>query len=134
LSEARVLFIAAAGPRRGLQSLVQFLLWGKMHGVRSLVAVPGTLHEAETALALGADVIARATPRVIESMRPDVVVVDDAVAAQTGSWIITAQRVGSLILDVSDLNADIEGVDVESDDVAKEAMAEAVRRPHAARR
>jgi hypothetical protein len=118
LSEARVLFIAAAGPRRGLQSLVQFLLIARTHGVRSLVAVPGTLREAETALALGADVIARATPRVIESMRPDVVVVDDAVAAQTGSWIITAQRVGAFILDVSDLCAEMEGVDGGSESMA----------------
>jgi hypothetical protein len=67
------------------------------------VAVPGPVADAETAVALGADVVARATADVIESLRPDVVVVDEPVAAQTGSWIIAAQRVGALVLDVSDL-------------------------------
>ena len=103
LAEARVLFVAAAGPRRGLPHLVQYLLLARAHRMRPLVAVPGTRPSAETALALGADVIAEATPAVIESLQPDVVVVDDAVAAQTGSWIIAAQRVGALILDVNDL-------------------------------
>lgn len=103
LAEARVLFVAAAGPRRGLSQLVQYLLLARVHGMRPLIAVPGAQHDAETALALGADVIAQATPKVIEAMQPDVVVVDDAVAAQTGSWIIAAQRAGALILDVNDL-------------------------------
>lgn len=103
LAEARVVFIAAAGPRRGLSHLVQYLLLARAHGMRPLVAVPGTPAEAETALALGADVIPQATPRLIESLRPDVVVVDDVVAAQNGSWIIAAQRAGALILDVDDL-------------------------------
>jgi hypothetical protein len=103
LAEARVLFVAAAGPRRGLSQLVQYLLLARVHGMRPLVAVPGPQREAETALALGADVVAEATPKVIEAMQPDVVVVDDAVAAQTGAWIIAAQRAGALILDVNDL-------------------------------
>jgi hypothetical protein len=103
LAEARVLFVAAAGPRRGLPHLVQYLLLARAHGMRPLVAVPGPQHEAETALALGADVIAQATPAVIDTMQPDVIIVDDAVAAQTGSWIIAGQRVGALILDVDDL-------------------------------
>jgi hypothetical protein len=82
---------------------VQYLLLARAHGMRPLVAMPGDATNAETALALGADVIPQATARIIETMRPDVVVVDDAVAAQTGSWIITAQRAGALILDVNDL-------------------------------
>ena len=103
LAEARVLFVAAAGPRRGLPHLVQYLLLARAHGIRPLVAVPGLRHNAETALALGADVIAEATPATIASLQPDVIVVDDAVAAQTGAWIIAAQHVGALILDVNDL-------------------------------
>jgi hypothetical protein len=106
LAEARVLFVAAAGPRRGLSQLVQYLLLARAHGIRPLVAVPGAQHDAETALALGADVVAEATPKVIDAMRPDVLVVDDAIAAQTGSWIIAAQRAGALILDVNDLGLD----------------------------
>jgi hypothetical protein len=82
---------------------VQYLLLARAHGIRPLVAVPGTQDDAETALALGADVIPQATPRVIETLRPDVVVVDDPVAAQTGSWIITAQRAGVLVVSNEDL-------------------------------
>lgn len=103
LAEARILFVAAAGPRRGLPRLLQYLLLARAHGMRPLVAVPGPDSEAETALALGADVLAGATPLLIETLRPDVVVVDDPIAAQNGSWIIAAQRAGALILDVHDL-------------------------------
>ena len=106
LAEARVVFVAAAGPRRGLPHLVQFLLLARAHGMRPLVAAPGDRQNAETALALGADVLAGATAAVMESIHPDVVVVDDPVAAQTGSWIIAAQRVGALILDVDDLGVE----------------------------
>ena len=103
LAEARVLFVAAAGLRRGLPSLVEYLVVARAHGMRPLVAVPGSAREAEMVVALGADVIARATPTHLEAMRPDVVVVDDPIAAQTGSWIIAAQRAGALILTVNDL-------------------------------
>jgi hypothetical protein len=113
LADARVLFVAAAGPRRGLSQLAQYLLLARAHGMRPLVAMPGMAANADAALALGADVIAGATPRLIETMRPDVIVVDDVVAAQTGSWIISAQRAGVLVLDVNEmgLGTDNAGVD-----------------------
>ena len=113
LADARVLFVAAAGPRRGLSQLVQYLLLARAHGMRPLVAMPGKPKNAETPLALGADVIAEATPRLIEDVRPDVIVVDDVVAAQTGSWIIAAQRAGVLVLDVNEIGLDTEETPVE---------------------
>src|SRR5262245_56951492 len=106
LADARVLFVAATGHRRGLSQLVQNLLLARARGVRPLVAMPGQPHDANTALALGADVVPAATPRVIETMRPDVVVVDDVIAAQTGSWIIAGQRAGAVILDINELGFD----------------------------
>jgi hypothetical protein len=106
LAEARVLFVATAGPRRGLPLLVQYLLFARAHAMRPLVAVPGAAQDAEAALSLGADVIDEATPALIERLRPDVVIVDDPVAAQVSGWIVAAQQVSALILDVRDLGVD----------------------------
>jgi hypothetical protein len=133
LADARVLFVAAAGPRRGLSQLVQYLLLARAHGMRPLVAMPGMVKNAETPLALGADVIAEATPRIIETMRPDVIVVDDVVAAQTGSWIIAAQRAGVLVLDVNEIGLDTEETPVEEQVTLLPAVGAGVAM-HAARR
>jgi hypothetical protein len=103
LAETRVLFIATAGSHRGMNSLGQYLSIARALGVRPLVAVPGTRAAAEQALAMGADVIAEATPAVIGALQADVVVVDDPVAAQMGGWIITAQRAGALVVTAEDL-------------------------------
>jgi hypothetical protein len=103
LAETRVLFIATAGPRRGTNSLTQYVSIARALGVRPLVVVPGARTAAEQALALGADVIAEATPAVIKALQADVVVVDDPVAAQLGGWIIAAQQAGALIVTAEDL-------------------------------
>ena len=103
LAETRVLFVATAGPRRGTNSLAQYLSIARALGVRPLVAVPGTRTAAEQALAMGADVIAEATPAIIRRLQADVVVVDDPVAAQLGGWIISAQQAGALIITAEDL-------------------------------
>jgi hypothetical protein len=133
LADARVLFVAAAGPRRGLSQLVQYLLLARASGTRPLVAVPGLAENADTALALGADVIAGATPRLIEDVQPDVIVVDDVVAAQTGSWIIAAQRAGVLVLDVNEIGLDTEETPVEEQFTLLPALDASVAM-HAARR
>jgi hypothetical protein len=57
----------------------------------------------DTALALGADVIARPTPAVVRALRPDVVIVDDPVASVARTWIAAARRVGALVVTVHDL-------------------------------
>ena len=103
LAETRVLFIATAGPRRATNSLAQYLSIARTLGVRPLVAVPGARTAAEEALALGADVIAEATPAVINRLKAEIVVVDDPVAAQIGGWIIAAQRAGALVVTAEDL-------------------------------
>ncbi len=94
LAETRVLFVATAGPRRGNGQFAQYVSIARALGIRPLVAVPGTRSAAEFALTLGVDVIPEATPAVIDALQADVVVVDDAIAAQVGGWIIAAQRSG----------------------------------------
>jgi D-arabinose 1-dehydrogenase-like Zn-dependent alcohol dehydrogenase len=103
LAETRVLFIATIDPRRETGHFAQYLSVARALGVRPLVAVPGSRSAAEAALALGADVIADATPALIEKLRADIVVVDDPVAAQVTGWIIAAQRAGALVVTAEDL-------------------------------
>ncbi len=102
-AETRVLFIATAGPRRGAGHVARYLSIARALGVRPLVAVPGPRNAADLVLALGADVIAEATPAVINALQADIVVVDDPVAAQVGGWIIAAQCAGALVVTSEDL-------------------------------
>ena len=108
LAETRVLFVASAGPRRGNGQFAQYVSIARALGVRPLVAVPGTRSAAEVALTLGVDVIPEATPAVIDALQADVVVVDDAVAAQVGGWIIAAQRRGALVVTSEDLGLEMQ--------------------------
>jgi hypothetical protein len=103
LADNRVLFVATAGSRRGTGYVARCLSIARALGVRPLVAVPGPRSAADLALALGADVIADATPAVINALQSDLVVVDDPEAAQMGGWIIAAQRAGALVVTSEDL-------------------------------
>jgi D-arabinose 1-dehydrogenase-like Zn-dependent alcohol dehydrogenase len=102
LAEARVLFVAAAGPRRGFGHLVRCVSFARALGVRPLVAVTGARDTAEAALALGADVIADASPLLIGSLRPDVVIVDDPIPSKARPWVDAARRAGALHMTVHD--------------------------------
>jgi hypothetical protein len=103
LADTRVLFIATTGPREASAHFVQYMLVARTLGVRPLIAVAGARRTAEEALALGADVIAEATPRIIDAMQPDLIVVEDPIAAQLGGWIIAAQRAGALVVTLHEL-------------------------------
>jgi spore coat polysaccharide biosynthesis predicted glycosyltransferase SpsG len=102
-TEARVLFVAAAGPRRGFGHLVRCISFARALGVRPLIAVRGNQRVVETALALGADVIPDATPRTVRALRPDVVIVDDPIENTARAWIAAARRADALVVTVHDL-------------------------------
>jgi spore coat polysaccharide biosynthesis predicted glycosyltransferase SpsG len=101
--DARVLFVAAAGPRRGYGHLVRCVSFARALGVRPLIAVRGSQQAIDTALAFGADVVADASPRVVRALKPDVVIVDDPTANSAKRWITAARRAGSLVVTVHDL-------------------------------
>ncbi len=101
--DARVLFVAAAGPRRGYGHLVRSISFARALGVRPLLAVRGGRRVEETALALGADILPGATPRLMRALRPDVVVVDDPVVPAARRWMTAARRAGALVVSVHDL-------------------------------
>jgi spore coat polysaccharide biosynthesis predicted glycosyltransferase SpsG len=102
-ADLRVLFRAAAGPRRGFGHLVRCRSLARALGVRPLIAVRGGQRVIDTALALGCDVLEAPGPSVIAKMRPDVVVVDDPIASNASRWIAAARRAGCLIVSIHDL-------------------------------
>ena len=101
--DARILFAAAAGPRRGFGHLVRCVSFARALGVRPLIAVRGKRKVVEAALALGADVVAEAQPRIVGALKPDVVIVDDPIETRARAWIDAARRAGALVVTVHDL-------------------------------
>ncbi len=101
--DARVLFVAAAGPRRGYGHLVRCVSFARALGVRPLLAIRGSERVKEAALSFGADVLPDASPRVIRKLRPDVVIVDDPIERASRRWMTAARRAGALVVSVHDL-------------------------------
>lgn len=99
---ARVVFVAAAGPRWGYGHLVRSISFAHALGVRPLMVVRGEKCVVETALALGADVVPNATPALLEALCPEVVIVDDPVEEKARRWITAARRAGALVVAARD--------------------------------
>ena len=101
--DLRVLFRAAAGPRRGFGHLVRCRSLARALGVRPLLALRGGPRVIETAVALGCDVVRGGATRVLSRLEPDVLIVDDPIAADARRWMRAARRVGSLVVSIHDL-------------------------------
>jgi len=101
--DLRVLFRAAAGPRRGYGHLVRCRSLARALGVRPLLALRGGQRVMETAVALGCDVVQGHAARVLSRLQPDVLIVDDPIAADARRWMRAARRVGSLVVSIHDL-------------------------------
>ena len=102
-ADLRILFRAPAGARRGFGHLVRCRSLARALGVRPLVALRGGAAVEETALALGCDVVHGGATRLLRSIAPDVLVVDDPVSADARRWIAAGQRAGCLVVSVHDL-------------------------------
>ncbi|HEX5213978.1 MAG TPA: hypothetical protein VFV98_00865 [Vicinamibacterales bacterium] len=98
-----MLFRVAAGPRLGFGHLVRSLSLARAMGVRPLLCVRGPQLVADTALSLGADVVARGGLGTIRALNPDVVVIDDPVAKTARPWIAAARRAGAVVVTIHDL-------------------------------
>lgn len=101
--DLRVLFLAAAGARRGFGHLVRCRSLARAMGVRPLLAIRGGQRVVETALALGCDVLPGAGVGVVARIQPDVLVVDDPVARKAAQWIAAGRRTGCLVVSIHDL-------------------------------
>ena len=102
-SDLRVLFRAPAGPRRGFGHLVRCRSLALALGVRPLIAIRGGQRARAAARALGCDVIAGSPAAVIARVAPQVVIVDDPIAANARRWIACARRAGCRVVTVHDL-------------------------------
>jgi spore coat polysaccharide biosynthesis predicted glycosyltransferase SpsG len=102
-ADLRVLFRAAAGPRRGFGHLVRCRSLARALGVRPLVSVRGGRLAEHTAIGLGCDVARGGAVRLMTSLRPHVVVVDDPSTADARRWIAAARRCGIPVASVHDL-------------------------------
>jgi spore coat polysaccharide biosynthesis predicted glycosyltransferase SpsG len=102
-ADLRVLFAAAAGPRRGFGHLVRCRSLARAMGVRPLVAVRGGPQVTDAALVLGCDVVADADPAVVAKIQPDVLVVDDPIARAAARWVEAGRRAGCLVVSIHDL-------------------------------
>lgn len=102
-ADLRVLFRAAAGPRRGFGHLVRCRALGRALGVRPLISVRGGALAERTALGLGCDVVRGGAGRLIGALRPHAVVVDDPSAAEGRRWIVAARRAGVPVVSIHDL-------------------------------
>jgi len=102
-ADLRVLFRAPAGPRRGFGHLVRCRSLARALGVRPVVAVRGGTVALASARQLGCEVVAGRAVDVIRRIAPDVLVVDDPVAADARRWIRCARRAGCRVVTVHDL-------------------------------
>ena len=127
-SDLRVLFRVAAGPRRGFGHLVRTLSLARALGVRPLLSVRGTGRVVDTALSLGADVLADGGIASIVTLNPDVLVIDDPVALDAKRWIRAARRVGAVVVTIHDL-----GIGCTDGDLVIDGSATRQRRLHGGR-
>jgi spore coat polysaccharide biosynthesis predicted glycosyltransferase SpsG len=111
-AETRIVFRAAAGPRRGYGHLVRCLSLARALGVRPLLSLRGGTRVVDTALALGADVIQDQGIGVLRSLRPAIVVIDDPVAGDAGRWMRAARRAGAQVVTIHDLGIGAHGADL----------------------
>jgi spore coat polysaccharide biosynthesis predicted glycosyltransferase SpsG len=102
-ADLRVLFRAAAGSRRGFGHLVRCRSLARALGVRPLVSIRGSQPTADVALQLGCDVIRGSATRLLRSLAPDVLVVDDPDAGAAAAWVRAARRCGIAVASVHDL-------------------------------
>jgi hypothetical protein len=131
----RVVFRAPAGARRGYGHLVRCLSLARALGVRPLLALRGSSHASDVALALGADVLASPTPQTLRALAPDVVVIDDPSAAHARPWIDAARRAGAVVVTPEDLGlAQPDGDHVIDSKAAKAAVDALARQVRSARR
>ncbi len=63
----------------------------------------------------GADVVPSATPAMLQTLRPDVVIIDDPVTRDAERWARAARRAGAVVVTVHDLGLGAYGADLTID-------------------
>ena len=102
-ADLRVLFRAPAGPRRGFGHLVRCRSLARALGVAPLIAMRGGERARAAARALGFEVVPGSAAAALARVAPDVLVVDDPIAADARRWIACARRAGCRVVTIHDL-------------------------------
>jgi spore coat polysaccharide biosynthesis predicted glycosyltransferase SpsG len=102
-ADLRVLFRAPAGPRRGFGHLVRCRSLARALGAHPLLAIRGGDRARAAARTLGFELVAGSAASAIGRVTPDVLVVDDPIAAAARRWIACARRNGVRVVTVHDL-------------------------------
>lgn len=114
-ADLRVLFRAAAGPRRGYGHLVRCRSLARALGVRPLLSLRAPRTAIHTALQLGCDVVVDGAHRLVRGRYIDLLVVDDPIARAAARWITAARRAGVAVVSVHDLGLGSGGADLRID-------------------
>ena len=102
-ADLRVLFRAPAGPRRGFGHLVRCRSLARALGAHPFLAIRGGDRACAAARTLGFELVAGSAATAIRRVAPDVLVVDDPIAADARRWIACARSNGVRVVTVHDL-------------------------------
>jgi spore coat polysaccharide biosynthesis predicted glycosyltransferase SpsG len=117
LSVGRVLFRAAAGPRRGFGHLVRCGVLARALGAGRTVSLRASAATADAARARGWQVLpATSGPtRVLVTFAPDLLIIDDPSSRHAAAWVRAARRRGIPVATVHDLGLGRAGADLTID-------------------
>ena len=96
-----VVFRVAAGPRRGFGHLARCRALAGALGVPALVSLRATPSTARAAAATGVTLVGGGV-RLLDRVRPSLVVVDDPDTAHARTWVAAARRRGLPVAAISD--------------------------------
>jgi spore coat polysaccharide biosynthesis predicted glycosyltransferase SpsG len=113
----RVLFRAAAGPRRGFGHLMRCGVLARMLGTRRELSLRGSAATARAARALGWRVLAQRGSALdtLQRFAPTLLVIDDPSSRAARVWVRAAQQLGIPVASAHDLGYGRAGADLTID-------------------
>ena len=103
LSQLRVLFRVAAGPRVGFGHLVRCRSLARAAGCAPLVSIRGSAATREAASRGGWQVVDQPGDAALRAVGPDILVVDDPSGAAAARWVARGRRAGVPVAAIHDL-------------------------------
>jgi spore coat polysaccharide biosynthesis predicted glycosyltransferase SpsG len=100
---AEVLFVVAAGPRRGFGHLRRAISLARALGVLPVVAIRGDVRARRVARGLGAHPVTGTPRQALATLRPRALVIDDPNARATRGWRAAARTCRTPVVAVVDL-------------------------------
>jgi spore coat polysaccharide biosynthesis predicted glycosyltransferase SpsG len=117
VSVERVLFRAAAGPRRGFGHLMRCGVLARVLGAKRALSLRGSAVTAQAARALGWRVLpdTGSPTEILRRFAPELFIIDDPSTADAIGWVRAAQRLGIPVASAHDLGYGRAGADLTMD-------------------